>query len=69
MTKKQRNKVREANPKPPKSKSTRLDQSQPAKFRWSTNEKQGDSILLNTVSRQVALATARQEMLEENSKF
>ena len=31
--------------------------------------KQVDSILLSTVARQVALATARQEMLDENSKF
>ena len=36
-----RNKTKEANPKPPIYKSTRVSQSHPATPRWSTNEKTG----------------------------
>ena len=39
--KKQCNRVKEQNPTPQSSKSTRLDQSHPAMFKWSTNEKAG----------------------------
>ena len=41
MNKKQWNKVKEPNPMPQSSKSTRLGQSHPAVLKWSTSEKAG----------------------------
>ena len=41
MNEKQRNKVKEPDPMPPSSKSTRLGQSHAAVWKWSTSEKAG----------------------------
>ena len=59
----EQNSVKEPNPIPQTSKSTRLSQSHTATSRRSINENQGESLLqLTSLSRQAALATAPQEI-------